>query len=150
MTTARIEDYALLGDLRTAVPVHRDAASTGCCLSRFDSPACFAALLSDENAGMWRIAPQTPNAVSHRRYPGDSLVLETEWRTDDGTVEVIDFLPPRGEALDVRPRRPASATRIDPGLARRLRWQQPGCASETPPPTKSSSTCGAGSSTACT
>ena len=71
------------------------------CLPRFDSPACFAALLSDENAGMWRIAPQAPNAVSRRRYRGDSLVLETEWRTDDGTVEVIDFMPPRGEAPDI-------------------------------------------------
>ena len=100
-TVPRIEDYALLGDLHTAALVHRYGSIDWLCLPRFDSAACFAALLADENAGMWRIAPRSPDATPHRRYRGDSLVLETDWHTNEGTARVIDFMPPRGEAPDV-------------------------------------------------
>ncbi|GAA5125631.1 glycoside hydrolase family 15 protein [Pseudonocardia adelaidensis] len=97
----RIEDYGLLGDLHTAALVGRDGSIDWLCLPRFDSPACFAALLGDERNGFWRIAPAAVGLCSRRRYRGDSLVLETEWDTPDGCVRVIDAMPPRGEAADV-------------------------------------------------
>ncbi|QKG24227.1 glycoside hydrolase 15-like protein [Actinomadura verrucosospora] len=97
----RIEDYGLLGDLHTAALVGRDGSIDWLCLPRFDSPACFAALLGDERAGFWRIAPAAGGMCTRRRYRGDTLILETEWETPDGTVRVIDTMPPRGEAADV-------------------------------------------------
>jgi GH15 family glucan-1,4-alpha-glucosidase len=101
MTGSPIEDYAMLGDLQTAALVGRDGSVDWLCLPRFDSPACFAALLHDESAGRWRIAPAAGGRVTRRRYRGDSLVLESEWHTPDGTVRLIDCMPPRGEAPDV-------------------------------------------------
>ncbi|PRY20165.1 glycoside hydrolase family 15 protein [Pseudosporangium ferrugineum] len=98
--TGHIEDYALIGDLQSAALVGRDGSIDWLCLPRFDSTACFAALLGDESAGHWRIAP-TGGGDARRRYRGDSLVLETEWQTPDGVVRVLDFMPPRGEAADV-------------------------------------------------
>jgi GH15 family glucan-1,4-alpha-glucosidase len=74
-----IEDYALLGDLHTAALVSGDGSVDWLCLPRFDSPACFAALLHDETAGRWRIAPTSGGVGIRRRYRGDTLVLETEW-----------------------------------------------------------------------
>ncbi|NED52264.1 glycoside hydrolase family 15 protein, partial [Micromonospora aurantiaca] len=65
------------------------------------SPACFAALLGDERAGFWRLAPASGGLCTRRRYRGDTLILESEWDTPDGTVRVIDFMPPRGEAADI-------------------------------------------------
>ncbi|MEQ0565519.1 glycoside hydrolase family 15 protein [Amycolatopsis sp. NEAU-NG30] len=97
----RIEDYALLGDLHTAALLSRDGAIDWLCLPRFDSPACFAALLHDERAGTWRLAPAGGGPATRRAYRGDSLVLSSEWDTPDGTVRVLDFMPPRGEAADV-------------------------------------------------
>ena len=97
----RIEDYGLVGDLHTAALVGRDGSIDWLCLPRFDSPACFAALLGDEDAGLWRLAPASGGPATRRRYRGDSLILETEWTTPDGTVRVIDAMPPRGEAADV-------------------------------------------------
>jgi GH15 family glucan-1,4-alpha-glucosidase len=96
-----IEDYALIGDLQSAALVGRDGSIDWLCLPRFDSAACFAALLGDERAGRWRIAPVDSEATPVRRYDGDTLVLETEWRTAGGVVRVLDFMPPRGEAPDV-------------------------------------------------
>ncbi|UQU67806.1 glycoside hydrolase family 15 protein [Couchioplanes caeruleus] len=98
---SRIEDYALVGDLHTGALVGRDGGIDWLCLPRFDSPACFAALLGDESAGRWRIAPQGAGAATRRRYAGDTLVLESEWDTGDGTVRLTDFMPPRGEAADI-------------------------------------------------
>ncbi|NGO41073.1 glycoside hydrolase family 15 protein [Streptomyces ureilyticus] len=93
----RIEDYALIGDLETAALVGRDGAIDWMCLPRFDSPACFAALLGGEDNGRWRIAPA--EAVSRRcdrrAYRGDTLILDTVWQTADGAVRVTDFMPPR-------------------------------------------------------
>lgn len=98
---ALIEDYALLGDLQTAALVGRDGSVDWLCLPRFDSPACFAALLGGEQAGLWRLGPAAGGPAARRRYRGDSLVLESEWDTPDGTVRVIDCMPPRGGAADV-------------------------------------------------
>jgi GH15 family glucan-1,4-alpha-glucosidase len=97
----RIEDYGVIGDLQTAALVGADGSIDWLCLPRFDSPACFTALLDDPRAGRWRIAPAGAGRCTRRRYRGDSLVLETEWETVDGTVRVVDAMPPRGEAADV-------------------------------------------------
>ncbi|EKX63944.1 glycoside hydrolase family 15 protein [Streptomyces ipomoeae] len=93
---APIEDYALIGDLLTAALVGRDGSVDWLCLPRFDSPACFAALLGDEDNGRWRIAPaaeDTPRA--RRRYRDDTLILDTEWETPTGQAVVTDFMPRR-------------------------------------------------------
>lgn len=82
--TQRIEDYALIGDLQTAALVGRNGSVDWLCLPRFDSGACFAALLGDEDNGHWRIAPEGTTAsdtCTRRGYAGDSLVLETFWET---------------------------------------------------------------------
>ncbi len=102
----RIEDYALIGDMQTAALVCRDGTVDWLCLPRFDSPAVFAGLLGTDQHGFWRIGPavpegaQTPNAT-RRRYRGESLVLESDWDTDTGTVRIIDFMPPRDGAPQV-------------------------------------------------
>jgi GH15 family glucan-1,4-alpha-glucosidase len=97
----RIEDYALIGDMQTAALVCNSGSIDWLCLPRFDSGACFAALLGDERNGSWRVAPRGADTCTRRRYRGDSLVLETEWETADGAVRVVDFMPPRHEAPDV-------------------------------------------------
>ncbi|MFB7550657.1 glycoside hydrolase family 15 protein [Streptomyces sp. NPDC056154] len=99
--TPRIEDYALIGDLQTAALVGRNGSVDWLCLPRFDSGACFAALLGDEDNGHWRIAPKGADSCTRRRYAGDSLVLETYWVTRTGTVKVIDFMPQRDQEPDV-------------------------------------------------
>ncbi|MEQ4305616.1 glycoside hydrolase family 15 protein [Plantactinospora sp. B6F1] len=96
-----IEDYAVIGDLQTAALVGRDGSIDWLCLPRFDSPACFAALLHDDSAGHWRIAPAAGGHATRRRYRGETLILETEWETPEGSVRVIDCMPPRGRAADV-------------------------------------------------
>ncbi len=98
---ARIEDYALLGDLQTGALVATTGSIDWLCLPRFDSPACFAALLDTPDAGHWQIAPESGGTCTGRRYVDDTLVLETEWVTPEGTIRVIDFMPPRGHAPDV-------------------------------------------------
>ncbi|WP_406448722.1 glycoside hydrolase family 15 protein [Streptomyces sp. NBC_00876] len=99
--TPRIEDYALIGDLQTAALVGRNGSVDWLCLPRFDSGACFAALLGDEDNGHWRIAPKGADTCTRRAYAGDSLVLETFWETRTGTVKVIDFMPQRDREPDV-------------------------------------------------
>jgi GH15 family glucan-1,4-alpha-glucosidase len=96
-----IEDYALLGDLQTAALVGRNGSVDWLCLPRFDSGACFAALLGDEGNGRWLLAPADRQARATRRYLDDTLILETTWETEEGTVRVLDFMPPRGETPDV-------------------------------------------------
>jgi len=95
-----IEDYALIGDMQSAALVGRDGSVDWMCLPRFDSPACFASLLGDESHGLWRIAPAGQAEVS-RRYQGETLILETTWRTAHGSARVIDFMPPRDGAPPV-------------------------------------------------
>ena len=87
-----IEDYALLGDGRTVALVARDGAVDWLCWPRFDSDACFAALLGDESQGTWRIAPEG-TFTSTRCYRGDTLVLDTEFAGSTGTVKLTDFMP---------------------------------------------------------
>ena len=98
---ARIEDYALIGDLQTAALVSRAGSIDWLCFPRFDSAACFAALLGTEEHGRWLLAPHDGRARSSRRYRGETLALETEWETADGAARVIDFMPPRGRDPDV-------------------------------------------------
>jgi GH15 family glucan-1,4-alpha-glucosidase len=96
-----IEDHGLLGDLHTAALVARDGTVDWLCLPRFDSPACFASLLGDQRHGYWRLAPVGAGNADRRRYRGDTLVLEQEWDTPQGTVRVIDFMPPSDGAHDL-------------------------------------------------
>ncbi len=101
MAGSRISDYALIGDMQSAALVARDGSIDWLCWPRFDSDACFAALLGDERHGYWRIAPiETVRAV-RRRYLPDTLVLETELETDRGTIRLTDCMPPRGAAPDL-------------------------------------------------
>ena len=91
--TARIEDYAMIGDLQTAALVGIDGSIDWMCLPRFDSPACFASLLGDEENGRWQIAPVGGVKRVSRRYRDNTLVLETTFETEDGTVSIIDCMP---------------------------------------------------------
>jgi GH15 family glucan-1,4-alpha-glucosidase len=100
MTTPRIEDYALLGDLQTAALVERGGSIDWLCFPRFDSGACFAALLGTPENGRWLLAPAAGGDAT-RRYLPDTMVLETTWENDEGSVRVYDFMPPRGRAPDV-------------------------------------------------
>jgi GH15 family glucan-1,4-alpha-glucosidase len=97
----RIEEYAMIGDLHTAVLVSREGSIDWCCFPRFDSPACFAALLGTSDHGRWLVAPAGECIESTRRYRGDTLILETEHRTADGVVRVTDFMPIRDHAADI-------------------------------------------------
>ncbi|MDN4614244.1 glycoside hydrolase family 15 protein [Leifsonia sp. F6_8S_P_1B] len=101
MTQRRIEDYALIGDLHTAAMVSVNGSVDWLCLPHFDSAACFAAMLDQDRAGRWRIAPRGADRCTRRRYRGDTLILETEWETPDGGVRVTDFMPVRDRAADL-------------------------------------------------
>lgn len=97
----RIEDYAMLGDTQSVALVGTDGSIDWLCLPRFDSGAVFAALLGTEEHGRWLITPVGDVRAVRRRYRPETLVLETELETAEGTVRLIDFMPPRGEAPDV-------------------------------------------------
>jgi GH15 family glucan-1,4-alpha-glucosidase len=92
---SRIEDYALIGDCHSAALVARDGSIDWLCLPRFDSGACFAALLGAPENGRWQLAPAGEIRRVTRRYRPNTLILETEFETATGTVTVIDFMPPR-------------------------------------------------------
>jgi GH15 family glucan-1,4-alpha-glucosidase len=91
----RIEDYAIIGDCETAALVSRDGSIDWLCWPRFDSPACFAALLGGPEHGRWKLAPADENPRVTRHYRDDTLILETEFETAEGSVVVIDFMPLR-------------------------------------------------------
>jgi GH15 family glucan-1,4-alpha-glucosidase len=110
-----IESYALLGDMQTAALVSRRGAIDWLAFPRFDSGACFAALLGDESNGTWQLSPAGAPECTRRRYRGDTMILETEWETESGAVRIIDFMPPRGEAPDV--------IRIVEGISGRVEMQ---------------------------
>jgi GH15 family glucan-1,4-alpha-glucosidase len=110
---SKIEDYALIGDLQTAALVGRDGSIDWLCFPHFDSPACFAALLGTEDNGHWRIAPAAGGTSTRRTYRGDTMVLETTWETPEGTVRVVDCMPPRDEAPDI--------VRVVEGISGRVR-----------------------------
>jgi GH15 family glucan-1,4-alpha-glucosidase len=90
--TGRIEDYAMIGDLRSAALVSRTGSIDWLCLPRFDSGACFAALLGTPDNGRWSITP-TEKATITRRYRGDTLILETRYKTKSGEAMLTDFMP---------------------------------------------------------
>ncbi len=96
----RIEDYALIGDLQTAALVERGGSIDWLCFPRFDSGACFASLLGTAENGRWLLAPRDGGTTT-RRYLHGTFVLETIWESDEGTVRVLDFMPPRGKSPDV-------------------------------------------------
>ena len=98
---ARIEDYALIGDCETAALVGRDGSLDWLCWPRFDSPACFAALLGGPEHGRWLIAPVGGAARTSRAYRPDTLVLDTRFETADGAVTLTDLMPLRGANSDV-------------------------------------------------
>jgi GH15 family glucan-1,4-alpha-glucosidase len=90
-----IEDHALIGDLHTAALVAKNGSIDFMCLPDFDSDACFASLLGTPDNGQWRIAPVAAIRDVHRRYRGDTLILETDLFTDDGAIRLVDFMPLR-------------------------------------------------------
>jgi GH15 family glucan-1,4-alpha-glucosidase len=97
----RIEDYGLIGDLQTSALLGRTGSIDWCCFPRFDSGACFAALLGGPEHGRWQIAPEEPALRTTRRYRADTLILETVVETASGAIRAIDFMPPRGVAPDI-------------------------------------------------
>src|SRR2546423_4063160 len=92
---SRIEDYALIGDCHSAALINRNASIDWLCLPRFDSGACFAALLGTPEHGRWQLAPETEVVRISRRYRPNTLVLETDFETASGSVTVVDCMPPR-------------------------------------------------------
>src|SRR5471030_886426 len=102
---ALIEDYALVGDGHTAALISKEGSIDWLCWPRFDSGACFAALLGTPENGRWLITPDLPDGapppVITRRYRGDTLILETDFETPDGKVSLIDFMPVRDGASDL-------------------------------------------------
>jgi GH15 family glucan-1,4-alpha-glucosidase len=99
--SAPLEDYALIGDCETAALVSRAGSIDWLCWPRFDSGACFAALVGTEEHGRWLVAPVDAGAKSSRAYRENTLVLETTFATAAGDATVIDFMPPRGTNSDV-------------------------------------------------
>jgi GH15 family glucan-1,4-alpha-glucosidase len=98
---ARIEDYALIGDMETAALVDRSGSIDWLCWPDFSSAACFAALLGTEENGRWQIAPAEGKFTAKRRYADHTLVLETIFEQDGGAVKLTDFMPPKGTHSDV-------------------------------------------------
>ncbi|HUH15975.1 MAG TPA: glycoside hydrolase family 15 protein [Gaiellaceae bacterium] len=97
----RLEDYGLIGDLQAAALVGRNGSIDWLCLPRFDSAACFSALLGDEWDGRWQLAPDCEVERVERRYREDTLVHELDFHCAGGSVRVIDFMPPRGTEPDL-------------------------------------------------
>ncbi len=97
----QIEDYALVGDCETAALVGRNGSVDWLCLPRFDSGACFAALLGTAEHGRWMIGPVGEVRHVRRRYRPGTLILETQFETDEGAVTLIDFMPPRRKNPDL-------------------------------------------------
>jgi GH15 family glucan-1,4-alpha-glucosidase len=95
---SRIEDYALIGDCHTTALVARDGSIDWLCLPRFDSPACFAALLGTPQNGRWLLCPAGDVRQIRRRYREGTLILETEYKTDTGIVALIDFMAIRNDS----------------------------------------------------
>ena len=98
----RIEDYAIIGDCKSAALVGSDGSIDWLCWPRFDSAACFAALLGTPENGRWLIAPALAPLAVKRRYRPGTLVLETEFQTDTGCAAILDFMPPADGADLVR------------------------------------------------
>ena len=98
---SRIEDYAVIADYQSVALVAKDGSLDWLCLPRFDSDACFAALLGTPDNGRWKIAPEGDVRAVRRRYRPGTLILETELETDEGAVTLIDLMPIFGQGTDV-------------------------------------------------
>jgi len=98
---SRIEDYAIIADCRSVALIAKDGSLDWLCLPRFDSDACFAALLGTKDNGRWQIAPEGEIRAVRRRYRPGTLVLETEFETAEGSVTLIDLMPVSGQGTDV-------------------------------------------------
>ena len=98
---ARLEEYALLGDMESAALVSNRGSIDWLCFPRFDSPACFAALLGTPDNGRWLLGPADGRPCTRRAYRDDGLVLETTYETASGTVTVVDCMPPRDGLPDI-------------------------------------------------
>ncbi|PZX17070.1 GH15 family glucan-1,4-alpha-glucosidase [Palleronia aestuarii] len=96
--SAKIEDYGFIGNMLSCALVSRDGSIDWLCLPRFDSDACFAALLGTEENGRWQIAPEGEILKTHRRYRPGTTILETTFETAEGAVTIIDFMPLSGDA----------------------------------------------------
>jgi GH15 family glucan-1,4-alpha-glucosidase len=117
-----IEDYALLSDLRTAALVGKDGSIDWLCLPRFDAPSCFSRLLGTDQDGHWQIAPTEPVREVRRRYRDNSLVLETDFHTDDGVLRLIDSMPPHEKNQHDQPCLVRTVVGISGEVDIRLRW----------------------------
>ena len=95
-----IEDYALIGDCRSAALVSRDGSIDWLCWPRFDSEACFAALLGSCDHGRWLVAPRDKARIT-RQYRPNTLILETYFETADGAVVLVDFMPFHGDRSEI-------------------------------------------------
>ena len=129
--TPRIEDYALIGDLQTAALVERSGSIDWLCFPRFDSGACFAALLGTRDHGRWLVAP-TGGGTSTRSYLHDTMVLETMWENDEGRIRVgiclscLTVSPRCGDpTTSVRVTEERLAIRPDAGAGGRSRSDRP-------------------------
>ncbi len=98
----QIEDYAIIGDCKTVALVGSDGSIDWLCWPRFDSAACFAALLGTSDNGRWAIAPTVAPRGVKRRYRPGTLILETEFQTETGSATIVDFMPPADGADLVR------------------------------------------------
>src|SRR5688572_27554572 len=96
-----IESYALIGDCETAALVGNDGSIDWLCWPRFDSGACFAALLGDRDHGRWIIGPAGGLLATRRQYRDGTMILETEFETPEGRATLIDFMPLRGTCSDL-------------------------------------------------
>ena len=95
-----IEDYALIGDCRSAALVSRDGSIDWLCWPRFDSEACFAALLGNRDHGRWVVAPRDKARVT-RQYRPNTLILETCFETAEGAAVLVDFMPFHGQHSEI-------------------------------------------------
>src|SRR5215831_12499738 len=98
---SRIEDYGLVGNMRTAALVSRGGSIDWLCAPRFDSDACFSSLIGYEEHGRWLLRPVVALRETKQRYRGDTLILETEFVCDGGAVRVTDFMPVGAGPSDV-------------------------------------------------
>lgn len=97
-----IEDYGFIGNLHTVALIARDGSLEWLCPGRFDSPACFAALLGDADHGIWSICPRSDDVQIEREYLRDTLLLKTTFKTPSGVLELIDYMPVQWDCHLVR------------------------------------------------
>src|ERR1700753_2371429 len=118
----KIEDYAMIGDCKTAALVGRNGSIDWLCWPRFDSAACLSALLGTHNHGRWLVAPvEEPSSVS-RAYRGDTMILETTFETASGAFTLIDFMPINSPASSIIRIVEGRRGKVDVGMSLTLRF----------------------------